>query len=213
MRDDQNNGLSESEKRALQQVLERSTARDELEERTVRELRGQGLVVSRKRRIVMHVFRTAAIAATAAVVFIAGIAVGKRSGNEPATSVAADEAAGSQFMLLLYTHRGEDMGDASDVVDARMAAIIDEYRAWANQMAERGQLVSAEKLRSTAAVMMASGDGVAVSSRPGGDSGRVLGGYFLIRAANLDDAVALARTHPHLKYNGEIEIRPIHDLQ
>lgn len=221
MRDDQNNnGLSESEKRAFAEVLERSTPRDELEERTIRALRGRGLVVSHKRRIVMHVFRTAAIAATAAVVFVGGIAVGKRAGQEPpsagtdatVTTTAENETAG-QYMLLLYTHGSSSAMEEPDLIDERMAAIIEEYRAWATMMAERGQLVSAEKLRSTAAVMMPSTDGVAVSSRPGGDTGRVLGGYFLIRADNLDDAVALARTHPHLKYRGEIEVRPIHVMQ
>src|SRR5271169_2594028 len=36
-----------------------------------------------------------------------------------------------------------------------------------------------------------------------------LGGYFVIAAPNLDAALAIARTYPHLKHGGTIVIRPI----
>jgi len=38
-----------------------------------------------------------------------------------------------------------------------------------------------------------------------------LGGYFLIKAQDMNAALAIARTCPHLKYGGSIEIRPIED--
>ena len=39
-----------------------------------------------------------------------------------------------------------------------------------------------------------------------------MGGYFLIKAPSIEKARKIASTHPHLKYGGEIEVRPL-DLQ
>jgi hypothetical protein len=36
-----------------------------------------------------------------------------------------------------------------------------------------------------------------------------LSGYFVIEAANWEEAVALARTCPHLRYGGRIALRPV----
>jgi hypothetical protein len=67
--------------------------------------------------------------------------------------------------------------------------------------------VDAHKLASDARVMTTSGGDIAVASSL--DPERVLGGYFLIKAGSLEEAVELSKTHPHLKYGGEVEIRPL----
>jgi hypothetical protein len=38
-----------------------------------------------------------------------------------------------------------------------------------------------------------------------------IGGYFIIRARNMDEAMKIATECPHLKYGGKIDIRPIVD--
>ena len=37
----------------------------------------------------------------------------------------------------------------------------------------------------------------------------VLGGFMIIEAADWDEAVAIAREHPHMKHNQRLEIRAI----
>jgi hypothetical protein len=37
----------------------------------------------------------------------------------------------------------------------------------------------------------------------------VLGGYYLIEAANYDEAVSRSLDHPHLEYGGTIEVRQL----
>jgi hypothetical protein len=109
-------------------------------------------------------------------------------------------------MLLMFTRAAEARGEAT-VDAAHLDAIIDEYRQWATDRAAEGRLVSAEKLDSTICVMTESAGQVAVDWS--GDDDRVLGGYFLITAPSMHDAMELAKTHPHLKYGGEVELRPI----
>ena len=74
------------------------------------------------------------------------------------------------------------------------------------RLSEQGLLVSAEKLKGDAFVL--EGDKVArLDQRPVGE--RVLGGYFLIKAPTMERAREIASTHPHLKYGGEVEVRPL----
>jgi hypothetical protein len=115
-------------------------------------------------------------------------------------------------MLFMFKRgRRDPNAPAPDPTSAGYRAIIAEYRDWAMARAAEGRLVSAEKLSEATRVMTGSGDQVAIAESA--DTDRVLGGYFLIKARNLDDALALAKTHPHLKYGGEVEVRPIENTQ
>jgi hypothetical protein len=158
--------------------------------------------------------KTAGIVAAAAALFIGGFVAGNRNVEatkvpEPvvAETAAEDE---NQYMLLMFM-RGEDRSDAPRTErpadDTVYRAIVDEYRDWAMDRAAEGRLVSAHKLASDTRVMTASAGRLAVESSAHTD--RVLGGYFLITAGSLEEAIELAKSHPHLKYGGEVEVRPI----
>ena len=62
--------------------------------------------------------------------------------------------------------------------------------------------------------MLAMKDGaVSVVDGPYSEAKEILGGYFAIEAADYDEAVAISRDCPHLKYGERIELRaedPIH---
>ena len=51
-----------------------------------------------------------------------------------------------------------------------------------------------------------------VTDGPYSEAKEVLGGYFLIEAANYDQAVERTKDHPHLHYGGTIEVRAIHPM-
>ncbi|MBZ5604668.1 MAG: YciI family protein, partial [Acidobacteriia bacterium] len=40
----------------------------------------------------------------------------------------------------------------------------------------------------------------------------VFGGYYLIEAADYDEAVQRALTHPHLEYGGTVEVRKLFEM-
>jgi hypothetical protein len=53
------------------------------------------------------------------------------------------------------------------------------------------------------------GGKVSVTDGPYSEAAEVLGGYFAIEAADYDEAVAIARTCPHLTGDQWIEVRQI----
>ena len=52
-------------------------------------------------------------------------------------------------------------------------------------------------------------DGSLVVDGPFAESKEAIGGYFLITVVDLDEAVAIARRCPGLKYGAAVEIRPV----
>jgi hypothetical protein len=103
-----------------------------------------------------------------------------------------------QYLLLLAAPPRPRLPEAAD------RAVVDEYRRWAASLAARGQLVSAQRLRNGAGmVLTAQGNAAYVP----GDS--EIGGFFLIRAASEAEALAIARRSPHLKYGGTVVVRPV----
>lgn len=217
MNEEWNDPLSDAEERALRATgVEREPSPD-LEERIVSELKQRGLVRVREATI-MRIARVVGAAAALAGVFAAGIAVGeRRTPQEAAPEITASAEqqpavpAPSQFMLLMYMRHTPAETETAPRETSKEAyrAIVTEYRDWAIAQQEAGRLVSAEKLSGAASVMVATKSEVSISHEPGGGGERVLGGYFLITARDMAEAVEISRTHPHLKYGGEVEIRPI----
>ena len=148
----------------------------------------------------MKTFAAAAALAVVALAFVAGMTIGPK--DDTATTANGDK----QYMLLLYANNTpERIENRADVTPEAYAAIVDEYRKWGIRMAEQGRLVGAEKLKEDALTLAANG-GIL---REGLPDGRVLEGYFLILASSFEHARELAQTHPHLKYGGEIDVRPL----
>jgi hypothetical protein len=89
-----------------------------------------------------------------------------------------------------------------------MQAIIQEYRAYLQKLREHGHLIAGEPLEETGKIL--SGErGRHVIDGPFTETKEAVGGYFLIRARDLDEAVELSRDCPIFAHGGELEVRPI----
>src|SRR5271165_3060423 len=85
---------------------------------------------------------------------------------------------------------------------------------YANMLAERGQLLSTYALQSTQAattVRVQLGK-VLVTDGPFAESSEQVGGYLLIEAADLNEAISIAAKQPGAVLGG-VEIRPVRDLR
>jgi hypothetical protein len=105
-----------------------------------------------------------------------------------------------RFMLLLHastTARAES---------SRRADIIARYVAWSRAMHEKGKLVLGEKLKDGRGRVLTLRDG------PFAEAKELIGGIYILTAKDEDDAVALARTCPHLELGGTIEVREIEEV-
>jgi hypothetical protein len=120
--------------------------------------------------------------AVAASLVIAAFAAGRVTATRSPTAPAA----GQKFALLLY-------GGSAGSGDDRAA----EYGKWAVDLRRAGRQVSGERLA----------DAAWTAGSTIGDP-LPLRGFFIISARDSDDAMALARRHPHAR-DGTVIIRPI----
>lgn len=89
-----------------------------------------------------------------------------------------------------------------------MQAYIAPYRAWLDDLSQAGKLLHARRLLGAGAkVLRPDGVAVAVLDGPYTESKDIIGGYYLVDAADEEDAVAIARRCPHLANGGAVELR------
>jgi hypothetical protein len=101
---------------------------------------------------------------------------------------------GPRYLLLLYE------GSRFDRNGATREQLVREYGAWAGGLAQRGKLVEASELGDEERLV----SGASESTRaPAG----AISGFFIVRAADLNEAAAIASTCPHLSYGGEVAVR------
>ena len=113
-----------------------------------------------------------------------------------------------QFMLILK----ENPQDFVHVTPDEMQRIIERYSAWSDALASQGRLVDGIKLHDEGGRLMSRAGGrLSVTDAAYAEAKEVIGGVFVIRAADYDEAVRLAEECPQLNY-GTISVREIHDL-
>jgi hypothetical protein len=112
----------------------------------------------------------------------------------------------NQYLLMLH----ETPGDYASLSPAQMQEEVARYGAWAGDLAQRGLLVSGEKLVDDGGRHLKAGaNGHLASDGPYAEAKDVIGGFFMIKAANDAEAEKLAATCPHLRGRNWIEIRRI----
>jgi hypothetical protein len=110
-----------------------------------------------------------------------------------------------QYALLIY---GEEPSEAAP--DDLMAAEFQEYGAFTTLLRERGAMLAGEALEQTSmATTVRVVDGKTMTTDgPFAETKEALGGFYLIEAADLDEAIRYAVMIPGAR-RGAIEIRPV----
>ena len=113
-----------------------------------------------------------------------------------------------EYILLIY---GEESVWSSLSAEAEQAKMR-EYSSVARDLQSKGKLRGSNELHPVAtATTIAVRDGTAVvTDGPFGETKEVLGGYFVIDADSLDEAIEWAQRIPDARY-GRVEIRPLVD--
>ena len=151
-----------------------------LEDRVVEALGSSGLL--RRRR---------SLSATGTnLVLGALVGAGAMIGFQAARESGEAAVAGRTYMLALYA-----TPSYRPAADERSRAA--EYARWAREHASGGAAITkGEELEPKSLVL---------GPRP---TSQALAGYFLVRARSREDAVALARSSPHLRYGGTVVLQP-----
>ena len=112
-----------------------------------------------------------------------------------------------QYALLIYTPEPTEEPAAEALAD-QMAS----YDVFTAHLRERDAMLAGEALDSTAtATTVRVVDGRTITTDgPFAETKETLGGFYLVEAADLDEAIAYAAMIPGAKY-GCIEVRPVWD--
>jgi len=111
-----------------------------------------------------------------------------------------------KYLFLIYDNEKEWQKFPKDVQDKYMG----EYMAFGDSIKKSGQYVGANQLQptSTATVVRARNGKVSTTDGPYAETKEQLGGYYLIEAKDLNDAIKVASRIPSARF-GSIEVRPI----
>lgn len=182
---------SEMQPRLVAALPQELGPRPEVENRIVGALRDRGLI--RTAAVRARIMPRLAAAAAGLALLAVGFAAGR--GVTPPADLASAEP---RFALLLL--RGSEQPLQNPEEEAGRVA---EYGSWAGRLAEAGRFVTGEKLENQGEQLGAPGG--AARSVPEDE----VQGFFIISAKNFEDALAIARQCPHLRYGGTVLVRPI----
>jgi hypothetical protein len=113
----------------------------------------------------------------------------------------------NQYLLLLH----ETPAAYAAMSPAEMGAIIERYAAWARGLGEQGLLGPSHKLADSGGVHLRRRSGALLATDgPYAEAKDLVGGFFTVSAASVDEAKRIAGTCPHLDIGSNwIEIREV----
>lgn len=181
--------LNPLEKEAMRNIRESISGPAGLEEDIIAQLKEKQLITNNNNT--MKLKQHFVWAAAAAAALICGFFIGQNF-NDQQTTIPGNM---NKYMLLLYENE--------EFQPKEIGLMVQEYTDWATDLAQKGKLDHAEKLADK-------GNWLGNVSARNKQSN--VSGYFVILATDLDEATALAKTHPHIDYGGGVELRPIDNL-
>jgi hypothetical protein len=119
--------------------------------------------------------------------------------------VSSEEAA-MKYLCLIYDAESTWASMTQPEIDAMMG----EYFAFSDDLASRGKMLGGEELQPshTATTVRVRNGKTVTTDGPFAETTEQLGGYYLIDATDLNDAIQIAARIPSAR-TGSIEVRPI----
>jgi hypothetical protein len=114
-----------------------------------------------------------------------------------------------KYLCLIY----QDESLSQQVPKAELEKIYGEYMAFTDGIKESGQYLGSNRLQpvSTATTVRVRNGKLSTLDGPFAETKEQLGGYYLIEARDLNEAIQIAGKIPSARF-GSIEVRPIWEL-
>ena len=114
-----------------------------------------------------------------------------------------------RYMLLIYDAESQ----WTSMTEAQRGQMFQEYMAFTEGIKKSGHWVAGDPLQpiATATTVRVRNGKTASTDGPFAETKEQLGGYYLIKAANLDEATGIAARVPSARI-GSIEVRPIMEM-
>jgi hypothetical protein len=114
-----------------------------------------------------------------------------------------------QYMLLIYSQES----GWQNLNDEELGRLMQRYREFTEELRSAGAMVAADRLQPTAnatTIRVRDGEQL-VTDGPFAETKEQLGGYYLIEADSLDEAIQWATKLPG-SHHGSVEIRAIAEV-
>jgi hypothetical protein len=110
------------------------------------------------------------------------------------------------YLLLIYANEAQ----IAAMDPAAITAMTAEYTEFTKGIIQAGHFKAGDRLKpvSTASTVRIRNGKTAITDGPFAETREQLGGYYLVEAKNLDEAISIAARIPGAKF-GSIEVRPI----
>jgi hypothetical protein len=111
-----------------------------------------------------------------------------------------------KYLLLIYENEAQWAGTS----EAEQGRIFEEYMVYTKDIRKKGHYLGGEALQpvSTATTVKVKDGKTLATDGPFAETREQLGGFYLVEAKDLDEAIALAARIPASR-TGSIEVRPI----
>jgi hypothetical protein len=111
---------------------------------------------------------------------------------------------------FMYLFRGGDAALASQSPEV-MQAHMQKWMGWMKTLGEKGILVAGEPLQQNG--KQVNGTKKVITDGPFIEAKEAVGGYLIVNAKDINDAVEISKGCPILEVDGKIEVRPIQKME
>jgi len=114
-------------------------------------------------------------------------------------------------MLLIY----DDEKVWAKMSEQEMGAILQQYREFGDGIRKAGAFKAGNQLQptSTATTVRSKNGKTMTTDGPFAETKEQLGGYYMIEANDLEEAIAIATRIPSVRVGGSVEVRPIVEMR
>src|ERR1700758_720980 len=112
-----------------------------------------------------------------------------------------------QYMLLIYDTEGRKLSPAEQ------GQLMNEYMTFTQDIVKAGKFKAGDPLEptTTATTVQVRNGKTVTTDGPFAETKEQLGGYYMVEAKDLDEAVSIAARIPTAKF-GSIEVRPVRKM-
>ncbi|HEX5323788.1 MAG TPA: YciI family protein [Capsulimonadaceae bacterium] len=114
-----------------------------------------------------------------------------------------------QYILL--AHVGQEA--QSQRTPEELQQMTREYIAWVGSLMQQGKYSGGQKLKESVRLMRRGDNGQVVMDGPYTEVKELVGGFFQIEAANMEEAIELAKGCPIFKTDGALELREVDPVE
>lgn len=99
----------------------------------------------------------------------------------------------------------------NDLSPEEIQAVTNKFMAWFERLTKEGKVKGGSPLEEEGKVITGK-KGRNVADGPFAESKEAVGGYFLLMASDMDEAVRIAQECPSLDYGAIVEVRPVAEV-